>query len=464
MIRAALLLLLALAAPVAAQTPVANRVAARLAEAGPGPRFGLVVLDEAGREIVAIRPDERFIPASNTKIAITATAYATLGDLTRPQPGGGTRVRMEGEDVVIEGRGDPFLSVAPDCISDCLSALADAVAARTRRVRDIIGDARWFPDERWPSGMSWNNIPSRSGTAIAALTLDDNETVLTIRPGPPGGLALVDHNGWYAIDNRIVTAAEGAADIGYDRPVHGRTLTLTGTIAADAPPRLLRLGIDDPAEYAAWTFRRLLAERGVRVTGDVRSRYRSVEAAAAADTPPLAALDLSPLAQDIGVILKDSQNHHADLLLRRIGRIGGTGSVADGLAVVKSTLAAAGVPPHAAHFADGSGMSTYNRMTPRGNATLLRWIDAQPWGQAWFAGLPVGGTDGTLKGRFAGTALDRRIFAKTGSLNATSALSGVMLTRSGRRLIFSAFANDVPDDVSGTAILDAALVDLAGAL
>ncbi|WP_448658938.1 D-alanyl-D-alanine carboxypeptidase/D-alanyl-D-alanine endopeptidase [Sphingomonas sp. CJ99] len=464
MIRAALLLLLAFAAPVTAQTPIAERVAARLAEAGPGPRFGLVVLDEAGREIVAIRPDERFIPASNTKIATTATAYAVLGDLSQPIPGGGTRVRMEGEDVVIEGRGDPFLSAAPGCVRDCLTSLAEAVAARTRRVRDVIGDASWFPDERWPSGMSWNNIPSRSGTAIAALTLDDNETAVTIRPGPPGGSALIEGDGWYAIDNRIVTVAGGATEIAYDRAPNGRTLILTGTIAAESAPQVQRLGIDDPALYAAWTFRRMLAERGVTVSGEPRARYRSAQPATDSDAAPLAALDLPPLAADIALILKDSQNHHADLLLRRIGRAQGTGSVTEGQAQVTATLTGAGLPPYAFHFADGSGMSTYNRMTPRGTATLLRWIDTRPWGQAWMASLAVGGMDGTLKSRFKGTPLEGRLFAKTGSLNATNALSGILVTKSGRRLTFSAFANDVPEEMSGTAILDAALVDLAEAL
>ena len=49
------------------------------------------------------------------------------------------------------------------------------------------------------------------------------------------------------------------------------------------------------------------------------------------------------------------------------------------------------------------------------------------------------------------------MFAKTGSLNATNALSGYMLTRSGRTLIFSFFANDVPGDASATAVMDAVL-------
>jgi D-alanyl-D-alanine carboxypeptidase len=74
--RAALLVLaLAVASPAAAQPAVQRKVEARLAEAGPGPRFGLVVTDEAGRELVAINPDQRFIPASNTKIFTTAAAF-----------------------------------------------------------------------------------------------------------------------------------------------------------------------------------------------------------------------------------------------------------------------------------------------------------------------------------------------------------------------------------------------------
>ena len=60
----ALALLLVVAAPAAAQEAgVQAKVAAVLAEAPPGTRIGLVVTDEAGREIVAIRPDERFVPA-----------------------------------------------------------------------------------------------------------------------------------------------------------------------------------------------------------------------------------------------------------------------------------------------------------------------------------------------------------------------------------------------------------------
>ncbi|OYW44047.1 MAG: D-alanyl-D-alanine carboxypeptidase/D-alanyl-D-alanine-endopeptidase [Sphingomonadales bacterium 32-68-7] len=461
------------AAPSPVSSSTAERVAARLAEAGAGVRFGLVVLDEAGNELIALNPDGRFIPGSNTKMATTAAALWLLsGEPAAMAAGEGTRVRLSEArvpDVVLEGRGDPWLSAAPGCARDCLAVLADAVAARTRRVRNVIGDARWFADERWPAGMSWNNIPSRSGTATAALSLDDNELVLTVSPGDPGGVPEIDGPPYLTIDNRAVTLAPGV------RPTPGRALALhrdplarravlTGEIAAAAPPATLRQGIDDPAHYAAWTLARMLAERGVRVTGEVRSAYRAPGEGPPAESPaaPLAVLAPPPLAEAVTRINKDSQNHHADVLLRRIGRAGGGDGTAEaGQAVVRALYAAAGVPEDQGFFADGSGMSTYNRMTPRGTARLVRWIARQPWGAAFEASLPVAGRDGTLANRFRGTLLEGRLMAKTGSLNATNALSGWLITRSGRRLAFAMFANDVPEGVSGTAAIDGALAILA---
>jgi D-alanyl-D-alanine carboxypeptidase/D-alanyl-D-alanine-endopeptidase (penicillin-binding protein 4) len=70
--------------------------------------------------------------------------------------------------------------------------------------------------------------------------------------------------------------------------------------------------------------------------------------------------------------------------------------------------------------------------------------------------------DGTLRRRFAGTSLEGRVFAKTGTLTAVNALSGFMLTKSGQVLIFSAYANDRPSQAgSAIAAMDAALVQIS---
>ena len=466
---------LALAAQGANAQSLEHRVDAALKEAPAGTRFGLLVVDEDGKEVAAVSPDNRFMPASNTKLYTTAAAYAALGDLTAPDTAGTTRVRLEGRDVVLVGGGDARLSSAADCATDCLATLADAVAARTRRVHDVIGDDSLFPDERWSLGMSWNNIESRYGTANSALTLDDNEVALSVTPGALGTAPAVAGLGYYTVENLATTVPGAKNELSSTRAPNRMAVRLTGTIGADATPQTLRLSVDDPAHYAAWRLRALLRERGVRVDGAVAVRHRPLspndDPAKRGNAPvvtlprgdALAATAPGPLADDIRTINKVSQNLHAELLLRRVGLASGSGSVADGQARVRAVLEAAGVPRTAYDFADGSGMSTYNRVTPRATVALLRWGAKQPWGAAWRETFPVGGIDGTLARRFKGTPLDGKLFAKTGSLNATNGLAGYMIAKSGRTLTFATYANDVPADAGGTPYMDKALLAIADA-
>ncbi|MEA3036418.1 MAG: hypothetical protein QOH04_2190 [Sphingomonadales bacterium] len=471
-----LLLWLGGATPPSPDSAVTQRIEARLAEAGSGIRFGIVVADASdGRELVAIAPEGRFVPASSTKMFTAAAAFAALPGLDQPDQNGGAAVRLEargGEapDVVLEGHGDARLSSAADCRVDCLAALADAVAAKTRVVHDVIGDDREFSDERWSPGMSWNNMATRSGTAVSALTLDDNEVAMSVAPGVAGQPARVALPDYFTLDNRTVTAASGPAALNFERLPGSRIVRLTGNVAAGAKPDVLRLGLDDPADYAAWRLRALLQARGVQVTGAVAVRHRPpappgdpAAKPAVAAAPPLARLVPPPLAEDLRLTLKVSQNLHAELLLRRLGRQAGSGSIADGLAVVKAMLAKAGLARAEYDFADGSGMSSYDRVAPRGAVTLLRWAAAQPWGAAWRDSLPAAGVDGTLAKRFRGTPLAGRLSAKTGTLNASFALAGYMIGASGRQLVFAAFAGDVPEGAEAVEAIDSALLLAAAA-
>ncbi len=473
-------LTLPIAAPATAQdaTPLSTRIVAQLKATSPGTRFGLVVADDTGKEIVSIDPDGRYIPASNTKIFTTAAAFDALPDLDKTDSLGGTSVLVvpaaKGRhDVILQGMGDARMSSAADCKVDCLATLADAVAAKTRKVGNIIGDDTLYPDERWSPGMSWNNIPTDSGTGISALTLDDNEIILTVTPTAPDAAPTIAIMPYYTIDNRAITlAADGVTALNYDRVPGGTVLVLTGTIAANATPQKLTLGIDDPAHYAAWRFKALLEARGVRVSGTASARHRPLlpagfaeadaQISVAAQRLPIARLMPPPLIEDLSIINKASQNLHAELMLRRLGRAGEQGSIENGLIAVRAMLARAGVPRQAYDLADGSGMSTYNRVAPRGMVTLLRWIAVQPWGATWRATLPTPG-EGTLKRRFAGTALAGKIVAKTGTLNATAALAGYMAGASGRTLTFAIYANDIPAGAGANKAIDAALLAIAAA-
>lgn len=433
-----------------------------LASLPAGARIGLIAIDETGTVIAARNADARMVPASTTKLFTTAAALALLPATDQPDTTGGATVSLEGRadrpDVVLRGHGDARLSSAPDCAVDCLATLADAVAARTHQVDAVIGDDRAMADERWPSGMSWDNMATPSGTAISALTLDDNIAVAAIdattggtgddtaRITPPAGLAI-----------------SGTVRIGTgDQPaLTRRTLPgsdawrIDGVVPAGKTWRI-PLALADPAARAAWVLRGMLVARGVTVRGNTLARHRDGDVPA--EPPVLARVAPPPLREDVALTLRQSQNLHAELLLRRLAA---TGTVADGLTARMAALQAAGLPPGSVSLYDGSGMSTYNRVTPRALALLLRWGQAQPWGADWIAGFPVAGQTGTLRARLKGTALDGKLRAKTGTLLGTQALAGFLPTAAGHTLAFAVLVNDLPDGNSATPVIDALLLALA---
>ena len=113
---------------------------------------------------------------------------------------------------------------------------------------------------------------------------------------------------------------------------------------------------------------------------------------------------------------------------------------------------------------DGSGLSPYNRVTPQATVRFLSWAASQPWGDAFRAALPVGGKTGSLARRFRGTALEGRIFAKTGTVQGVNALSGFLIAESGETLVFSVIANDRPADANSVLpVIDKLLVEIAAA-
>jgi D-alanyl-D-alanine carboxypeptidase/D-alanyl-D-alanine-endopeptidase (penicillin-binding protein 4) len=315
---------------------------------------------------------------------------------------------------------------------------------------------------------------------VSALNLDSNELQITVTPGEVHGAPKIEVSPYFVVYERARTVpASGKLTLTVMREPNSMKLHLIGEIPVDAKPWSERIGIDDPAHYAAWTFRRMLEARGVKVHGAVQSSHRETEdfdrqpedprwkgvgaETARLEDEPLTSLTPPPLAEDVVTINKVSQNLHAQVLFRRVGHIEGTGSEEWAIDAEHKLFEKAGIPRAGYDFSDGSGMSTYNRVSPRAAVALLRWIDTQPWGPAWYASLPIAGKDGTLRRRFIGTPLEGNLAAKTGTLNATNALSGTFRTASGRRFTFAFFANDVPNGASALSVMEAVLLQIAAA-
>ena len=81
----------------------------------------------------------------------------------------------------------------------------------------------------------------------------------------------------------------------------------------------------------------------------------------------------------------------------------------------------------------------------------------------FYDALPIAGVDGTIAGRMKGSAAERNVHAKTGTVDKARSLSGYVTTADGRALLFSFLCNNfsVPSREVDR-VTDAILVRLAG--
>ena len=444
-----------------------------------------IVSLRTGKPIFSLNADKMFTPASNTKLFTTAAALALIG----PEYKFRTTLETSGSldkygrltgDLLLVGRGDPNLSgrelpynTRTQRNSDpirVLEKLADELVQKGVKYvdGDIVADDSYFAFERYGEGWSQDDLVWPDGAPVSALTVNDNVIFVQILPGARAGdkafVSVTPFADYYTIDNRMLTTPAGTGrKIYINREPGSTTLTLWGTMPMDDTGVNEGLSIEDPAEFAANVFRHLLEVRGIAVYGKQRTRhtdlaslstFTSVVIASSRGgdehslTSPAGPLVLAeyqspPLSEDVEVINKVSQNLHAEILLRLLGREKGTGgTVQGGLEVLHGFLNNAGVSGDEYVFFDGSGLSRQNLVTPHAVVSLLSYATTQPWGKEFHDSLPVAGIDGSLADRFKDMVPYAHVYAKTGSLGGVKTLSGYAITAKGEEIAFSILANN----------------------
>jgi len=367
---------------------------------------------EGERPVLLRRPDAALTPASTQKILIATAALAALGPDFRYE----TRLVSDAPPrdgaagtLWLVGSGDPTLAT-PEYVqwlaarprfqfhqATPLTALADGLKAAgiTTVTGGIVGD-----DSRYDRIRI---VPSWKASYVI-----DNEA------GPLGALMVND-----------------------------------GFTVFDPPPQKRA---DDPAAHAASELTRLATTAGITIPGPARSGAAPPEA-----TVTVGTVRSAPLSEIVAGMLRESDNTAAELLVKELGAVKRhDGSTPAGTAAMTDVLAGAKLPTTGLRLGDGSGLEVTNQASCALLAATLRIPDRQGAPQLSPL-LAVAGRSGTLSLRLAGTPLEGKLRAKTGSLDGVSGLAGYL---DGRRALSFAFLTNGPLSDSAARLLQDRLVAL----
>ena len=372
------------------------------------------------RLIFQSKSDVRLVPASLMKIV---TASAAL-EVMRPTDVYKTEVFVRADamaavtdgvlkgDVYLVGQGDPVLSTPryierfPEPVAHTdITALGSRVAAAlevhgiTRVEGRVVGDDTWFADRERDYTTQF---PDESSETIWKRSFVTLNTV-----GPLSGLLLND----------------GFSSYSWSSSSAGRRSNVRAA---------------NPAQHAASVFDDLLEARGFVIT----KRPASGIAPSPADRTSVGFIESPPLSEILIRILSRSDNTAAEMLLKETGRRTAGSARSSAVASVQEIMQRKlGPLAEGLVVADGSGLSSHNRLTC---AAIVELLSQAGPGSPLVEGLSVAGERGTLRScpaAVAGSGQHYAIRAKTGTLNHSTALAGTAVAADGQILTFAMMAN-----------------------
>jgi len=442
---------------------------------------------DSGAVVYAVNADKMFVPASTTKILTEGALLSTLGRNYRFH----TRIyatgpidrkgRLKG-DLILVASGDPNLSnrIQPDntlafvdedhsyggpaLATDPLTVVKSlAKQIRDRGIRRVDGrvliDTSLFPDG-----------PREGGTNVvmSSIMVNDNVIDVVARPGTKAGDALAvttsPQTGYAHFVNHATTTAAGTPPTFNDPEFTNNSdgsvnIMLSGSLPLGIEPQTVSIGVPAPTLFAEWVLRESLVAEGVELKGPVITTLPDFAPLTRFYTEQnqIAEHVSLPLAEEIKVTLKVSQNLHAGMGPYLLGAIAGKESkdpLKKGFELEHAFLQGANLDLSGAAQGDGAGGDWADLFSPDFMCHYLAYWTTRPDYEVFFHALPVLGKDGTLAKIQKDNPGAGHVFAKTGTFGSEDklngrgmlngkGLAGYVITKSGRKLAFAAYVNHV---------------------
>ncbi|WP_162342597.1 D-alanyl-D-alanine carboxypeptidase [Cyclobacterium salsum] len=367
------------------------------------------------KTLVSLNEKKYFIPASNTKIFTFYTSYKVLGD----DRVNGLNYIEKGDSLLFWGTGDPSL-LHPD--------LQDSTVIRflQKRPEDLYMVDNFDQISRYGRGWTWNWYPYYFAAERSSMPVYGN--VLRYSKEAEDPLAKTyPYTALLPLSKQI----DNTPDSYVIRRDFERNIF---SYALNPEAGELTFETDKPFITSANLTKNLLQEalgREITLIDDLGYSNLTHQKL------PTAKVD-SIYAQ----MMKISDNFLAEQLMVMV-----SDELFDSLdlsaAIQYSKDSLLQDLPDEPQWVDGSGLSPQNMFTPRSVVRLLEKIKEEVPMEKIKAYFPAGGESGTIRNWYpADPGEPAYIYAKTGTLSMSSALSGYLITKSGKTLIFSTFFNN----------------------
>jgi PBP4 family serine-type D-alanyl-D-alanine carboxypeptidase len=449
--------------------------------------FGVEFFDlETGKVLYAVNADKLFVPASTTKLLTEGTVLARLGGEYRFH----TRIYRTGPiekngtlkgNLVLVASGDPNLSnrIQPDGTlsfvdedhsyngpalpEDPLAVIKEfAAQVKAHGIKKIDGFV-YVDDSLLPDGEREGG----TGVVISSMVVNDNVIDLVVKPGAKPGDPVEVHvspeTSYVHFVNEMKTgAADSKLELEPSKPSlnEDRSLqvTLRGNIPVGSGAQTAAYAVESPTMFATAVLKDALAGVGISIKELKPPRsYYSYDKKFYTDANVVAEHVSPPLAEEVKVTLKVSQNLHAGIgpyLLGLLVAKDAKDPLQAGFGVERVFLKEAMLDLTGASQGDGAGGDWADLFSPDFICHYLAYWKTRPDFDLFFKALPILGRDGTLAKIQVANPAAGHVFAKTGTFGSEDRLNGRMMlngkglagyvqTKGGRMVAFAAYMNHV---------------------
>ena len=380
--------------------------------------LGFMLVDpDKDRVLVDINSDKYFISASNTKLFTFYTAYTVLGDSLV----NGLNYLQREDSLIFWGTGDPGL-LHPDLKNEIA---LDFLQKQTKKLYLL---DNFHQVNAFGPGWSWDWYNYYYAAERSAFPVYGN----IVRFEKSKGAKSFTTYPTRFVASLKKTESTGTATYNFQRDQFKNDFSYFMNPKADS----LEFERDIPFKTSADFAATLLSEAiGKKVTVIKNDNYF--------ESNPQKLLT-TPADSIYSQMMKISDNFLAEQLMLLVSdQLNNTLSTADAIEYAKENLLS-DLPDEVIWY-DGSGLSARNMFNPRSIIALLGKIRAEVPLEKIKAYFPAGGESGTIRNWYkADKGQPAYIYAKTGSLSMSNALSGYLITKSGKILHFSCLMNNYP--------------------